>query len=110
MSVPNVYTDNGIHPGTKLVEALKKDGVKATMYYDIVEDYYAIDVFYEGIGLEGFVTELSAEGIKKQQLIEKETNKWVTDGNNGDQPTTTLGSDDFLETLTIGEIGYGIAY
>lgn len=109
---PNVQTDNGIHPGTLVVDALKKKGVSATMSFDDMEGDYTIEVYYGNILLIRLVTtDLSANGVKKLTDLEKRTEKWNTEkwksGYSGDQPTATLGPDDINDIIKIEKIGIG---
>lgn len=106
-SAPNVQTDNGIHPGTLVVDALKKKGVSATMSFDYMEGDYTIEVYYGNILLTRLVTtDLSANGVKKLTDLEKRTEKWQSDYSR-DQPTATLGPDDINDIIKIEEIGIG---
>lgn len=106
-STPNVQTDNGIYPGTLVVDALKKEGVTATMWFDDMEYDYTIEVYYGNILITRLVTtDLSANGVKKLTDLEKHTEKWQSDYS-GDQPTAILGPDDINDIIKIKEIGIG---
>ncbi len=109
-STPDVQTDNGIHPGTLVVEALKKDGVTAIMMYDDMYGEYIIDIDYGSINLITLgTTDLSANGVKKLTDLEKRTKKWESDYS-GDQPRVKLGPDDINDIIDIKTIGIGPYY
>lgn len=102
-----MQTDNGIYPGTLVVDALKKEGVTATMWFDDMEYDYTIEVYYDNILITRLVTtDLSANGVKKLTDLEKRTEKWQSDYS-GDQPTAILGPDDINDIIKIKEIGIG---